>query len=1202
MNRRNLLTELFSVFLILLLLLSCRAKRNQFPALTAEAPAETFSAPSIAVLANLPDSLQPKITSLDTAPKPDVVAVPERAGAIRTVSTMRGVQTVTLMPPVRTQLPILKDPNGEIINDSTGNPFLMGYGGRSQFTYFSTDDGLVMDGIRTICMDHQGNLWFGTTGGLSRYDGRSFVTFTTAQGLSLDLILSLLEDRKGRLWIGTQGGGLSCYDGRSFVNYTTADGLGGNKVKCIAEDKDGYLWFGSTGGGLCRMNPSASLKPGEKRFVNFTTADGLSGNTIRCITEDSKGNLWIGTNGGGISKYDGKSFVTLSTKQGLANDFVHSICEDRKGYLWFGTEGSGVCRYDPSASIERAFRTYSMVDGLAGNTVSCITEDRNGNLWFGTLGGGASIYDGKSFVSFSPAQGLSSKNVADIKEDRNGNLWFATNGGGLSRYDGKSFVTYSTQLGLADNLIYSIEEDKNRNLWFGTFGGGASCFDGKSFTNYSMPQGMPGRNVLAIVCDRKGDIWLGTQLGGLSRFDGKSFTNFSTNQGLASNSIYGMCEDNSGNIWIGTFGGGLSRYDGKSFLTISKKQGLVSNDIRYVTADRNGVVWIGCDSGGLTRFDGKTLTVFSKAQGLVDRRVDCITEDLAGNIWAGTDEGLFVTSRKQLLELEAQLQEGRYNGAQHTPSKPYFKVFRKKDGLPDDAIVQILQLPDGRLAVGTNRGIVTFKASDDLSALKNLEIFNSSTGWPVKDVNTGNHCLFRDSRGIIWASTGNIKYALLRIDLSSLPRDTSTRLQPVIQRVRINGESISWNSLQYAHHSDSTLLHAIRCEEVTKFGHLLTELQRDSMVDRFGKIQFDSIAPYYPIPQNLVLPYKNNHVTFDFNAVETGRPSLVRFRYMLENYDKDWSPVLSEHRATFGNIREGKYAFKLMAQGPNGLWSKPLTYSFRVLPPWYRTWWSILMYILSLVGVMLLFSRWRQRRLKMEKQTLVRKVEERTALIAKQKKQLEKEKLRSDELLLNILPEEVAEELKASGSAKAKHFDPVTVLFSDFVGFTKASERMNAQDLIDELHACFQAFDAITSKYNIEKIKTIGDAYLAVCGLPVSDPDHALNVVRAATEMIAFISDRRKVHGENSFQIRIGVHSGSVVAGIVGIRKFAYDIWGDTVNTAARMEQNSEPGKINISQSTFELVNDQYECFYRGEIAAKNKGSLKMYFVGDKKE
>jgi len=218
-------------------------------------------------------------------------------------------------------------------------------------------------------------------------------------------------------------------------------------------------------------------------------------------------------------------------------------------------------------------------------------------------------------------------------------------------------------------------------------------------------------------------------------------------------------------------------------------------------------------------------------------------------------------------------------------------------------------------------------------------------------------------------------------------------------------------------------------------------------------------------------------------------------------------------------------------------------------------------------------------------------------IITKANETIKEEKQVSESLLLNILPAHVAEELKTHGNVEAKQFDNVTVLFTDFVNFTTAGERMTPKELVAELHTCFKAFDEIIGKYNIEKIKTVGDAYLAVAGLPQANANHASDIVSAAMEIRDFMQARKQQMGDKSFAIRLGINSGSVVAGIVGAKKFAYDIWGDTVNTAARMEQNSEAMKINISRSTYELVKDKFTCTYRGEIPAKNKGTLKMYFV-----
>jgi adenylate cyclase len=217
-----------------------------------------------------------------------------------------------------------------------------------------------------------------------------------------------------------------------------------------------------------------------------------------------------------------------------------------------------------------------------------------------------------------------------------------------------------------------------------------------------------------------------------------------------------------------------------------------------------------------------------------------------------------------------------------------------------------------------------------------------------------------------------------------------------------------------------------------------------------------------------------------------------------------------------------------------------------------------------------------------------------------ERRKADAEKKRSEELLLNILPFEVAEELKQTGHCLAKTFSMVTVMFMDFKDFTSVSERVSAELLVNEINACFSAFDGIIQKYNVEKIKTVGDAYICAGGLPVLNQTHAKDIVNAAIEIQKFMLARKKEKedkDEFAFEMRIGIHTGPVVAGIVGVKKFQYDIWGDTVNLAARMEQNSEAGKINISGSTYKLVKDKFNCTFRGKIEAKNKGEVEMYFV-----
>lgn len=249
-------------------------------------------------------------------------------------------------------------------------------------------------------------------------------------------------------------------------------------------------------------------------------------------------------------------------------------------------------------------------------------------------------------------------------------------------------------------------------------------------------------------------------------------------------------------------------------------------------------------------------------------------------------------------------------------------------------------------------------------------------------------------------------------------------------------------------------------------------------------------------------------------------------------------------------------------------------------------------FILVLLLVVVVYSRYRLRT------AANRELNQKNLIISDEKE-------RSDKLLLNILPQDVANELKETGSAKAMSHESATVMFTDFVDFTKVAEYLSPEELVHEINFCFSAFDEIIGKYRIEKVKTIGDAYMCAGGIPQGYDGHPAEVVNAAIEIRDFMQAlriKREAKGEHCFKIRIGISTGPLVAGVVGIKKFAYDIWGDTVNLAARMESNGQPGKVNVSESTYLMIKDEFACEYRGEIEAKNKGKVKMYFAEKKTE
>ena len=212
------------------------------------------------------------------------------------------------------------------------------------------------------------------------------------------------------------------------------------------------------------------------------------------------------------------------------------------------------------------------------------------------------------------------------------------------------------------------------------------------------------------------------------------------------------------------------------------------------------------------------------------------------------------------------------------------------------------------------------------------------------------------------------------------------------------------------------------------------------------------------------------------------------------------------------------------------------------------------------------------------------------------KEQVEQEKERSDRLLLNVLPERVANDLKEKGSSIPECFDNVTVFFSDIVNFTRLTSTIDPADVICELSDIFTGFDRIFKRNHCERIKTIGDAYLSVSGMPEPDEKHACNVLKAAFECMEFLEKRNEDH-RMKWQMRMGVHSGRVVGGIVGIEKYIYDVFGDTINTAARMEHYSEPNKINVSSETYTLAREHFTFKERGSVEVKGKGLITMYFL-----
>jgi class 3 adenylate cyclase/ligand-binding sensor domain-containing protein len=348
--------------------------------------------------------------------------------------------------------------------------------------------------------------------------------------------------------------------------------------------------------------------------------------------------------------------------------------------------------------------------------------------------------------------------------------------------------------------------------------------------------------------------------------------------------------------------------------------------------------------------------------------------------------------------------------------------------------------------------------------------------------------------------------------------------------------------------------------------------------------------------EKLVVDASNNMLSFKIAAPYYLKTDATEYQYIIDGLMTDWSKWDSKSDIGPFPLPPGDYTLRVRARNILGTVSPEKTLSFSINPPFYKTWYFYLLYALVGAGLVWLFIRFREARLKREQVVLEEKVRIRTAELAAQKE-------KTEELLLNILPHETAEELKSKGFATTRFYNMASVMFTDFKDFTKISETIKPTELIEELDSCFRRFDDIIEKYNLEKIKTIGDSYMCAGGIPKADDFNPIRITLAALEICEFMEERRKDKKVIApFEIRIGIHTGPITAGVVGKKKFAYDIWSDTVNTASRMESSGKVGKVNVSGTTHEFIKTYFDCEHRGKVEAKNKGQIDMYFVAGIKE
>ncbi len=996
-----------------------------------------------------------------------------------------------------------------------------------------------------------------------------------SDGLSHRNVFKILQDTTGMIWLATING-LNSFDGYAFRTYNPGSVQGKLPVEMVADmvlapDQNFVLAspdFLTTFVPEERKASAKQIKPGA-----LVRRESLAPHNL-CFVDDQ---LWC------------------------------TVYDEKNGQNWLARQQQGqleLLRRLPGSGTKRPMASWrgQLVMANGENTLEVLAND-------GTLLRTLKI--GADTPGASPVAALFSnkEKLWILLED--GRIYIQTSENVAAVHWGTvPFVRANAQLG-----ALLVEEDQD--VWVGGFGT-LWYYDHwkKSWVDYDQSIRQEIKNTCAyrqVYQDYSGAIWLATDFGALKITQSDRLFDHYLSGGseFCSNvycSIRGMTEDDDGNIYFSYYNSlhilnpetqllrplfprqnyfnypfGIAYAKGALFTGNGIRIDLANletdtlfaatrEDRGAVLVDNQGEVWIGYDQQ-LYRFDEATLKanpIFKKDRSDITGTISYLYQSPGSSrIWIATmDNGLYA------WEPGSDLPSVHYSTAPGSPAI-----------LPHQQINAVLSLKEGELWLGTARGLVKL----DVNTNK-LQTFTKEQGLPNDFINgvlpEGDSCL--------WVSTDN---GLSRINIEN-KRIFNFSVADGLSANEFNRASFfkAKNGRFYfgGLNGVNTFLpdERYRAQKDARRALALV-LTSFSYLDGLG----DSLRTFIRQQQNGISPFTLTHrdrmFTAEFALMDYRNPAENTFQYYLEGYDEEWSSPSNLPMVRFSDLKPGNYTLHVRARSGREAWgTQEITVPIRIQPALYqRVWfWPLLI----LLGIVLAGGLMQYRVYALQKRR-----EELEAEVANRTQELEVEKEKSEELLLNILPAGLAQELKENGFAKAKRHERVTVMFSDFKGFTAISEQLEPEELVAEIDLCFRAFDEITERHGLEKIKTIGDAYLMVGGISQKAEDQARRVVMAALEIQEFmeaISVERKLHKRHFFEARIGIHTGPLVAGIVGIKKFAYDIWGNTVNIASRMETNGLVGEVNLSEATYELVKEDFRCKPYGRYS-ENNTELKMFLV-----
>ncbi len=763
----------------------------------------------------------------------------------------------------------------------------------------------------------------------------SFNYLTTKDGLSGSSILCIYNDSRGYTWIGTEGGGLCRYDGKKILVYSKEAGLVGNIVTCIAEDKIGNIWIGTLDG-VSKFN--------GKEFSSLTKKNGLKSNSVYSIAVGADNKIYIASDGGGITIVNKDTISYLGKKEGLPTDTVYALSFDSKGLLWIGMGGRGLAAYDGN-SIKR----FSQFPDLCHNTYFSLCCDKNGNTWLGSPSGLVYKFDGIALQKIDLPTNFSGQFINNIHEDNWGAIWFGTQLGALKYKEGH-FLVMTKMNGLSSNNITCNNSDREGNIWIGTFDAGVSIYTNRPITVFNETNGFENANINALLSTNDSNLLIGTSGLGLYQLRNNEIKKLITKSALDQSAINVISQNTRNEYMVGTFTEGVFFLDKNLKIIKQLKELKGLQTITQVLSDENERVVVSSYGDGFVLLDksGNSILYNEKNSSLPSNKImrACFTHDrklLIGMFQKGlvefdgkkftsiplptTKENISVNSiicTKELCFI-GTAEDGLFILTEKSKKK-----ISEQEGICSNAINGMYwDATKRKLWLATNKGITILTLSLSNEIQKN-DFLGTNNGLSCLETTVGNS-IVQTQNGSVWIGTiaGLFKYAGKQENVSQyIPQVFLTEL------LLFNKET-DWS--KYA----------------------------------------DSLNFWNKTPLHLKLKYNENQLLFQFSA--PGPEKNRMYQYMIQGYDKEWSPSLRYNEAIYSSLPPGtNYSFKVRLVSADGKTGPVTAFTFSISPPFWRTWWFY-----SIVGASLLISlytyiRYREKTLLKEKKQLEEKVEERT--------------------------------------------------------------------------------------------------------------------------------------------------------------------------------------------------------------------------------